>query len=62
MTLTKTFKAFALTAAFAFAAATAQAADPAKTELTVSTSQGPYSDLFLKGVKPILEKEGYTIK
>lgn len=33
-----------------------------KKELTYSASQGPYSDLFEKGVKPILEKEGYTVK
>ncbi len=31
-----------------------------KKELTYSKSQGPYSDLFEKGVKPILEKKGYT--
>lgn len=28
-----------------------------KKELTYSKSQGPYSDLFEKGVKPILEKK-----
>ena len=32
-----------------------------KKELTFSKSQGPYSDLFEKGVKPILEKKGYKI-
>lgn len=32
-----------------------------KKELTYSKSQGPYSDLFEKGVKPILEKKGYKI-
>ena len=30
-----------------------------KKELKYSKSQGPYSDLFEKGVKPILEKTGY---
>ncbi|MFD1671657.1 MetQ/NlpA family ABC transporter substrate-binding protein [Agrilactobacillus yilanensis] len=30
--------------------------------IRLATSPGPYSDLFLKGVKPILEKEGYTVK
>ena len=30
-----------------------------KKELTYSKSQGPYSDLFEKGVMPILEKKGY---
>jgi len=32
-----------------------------KKELKFSKSQGPYSDLFEKGVKPILEKKGYKI-
>lgn len=32
-----------------------------KKNLTYSKSQGPYSDLFEKGVKPILEKQGYKI-
>lgn len=34
----------------------------AKKELSYSRSQGPYSELFEKGVKPILEKQGYTFK
>jgi len=34
----------------------------AKKELSYSKSQGPYSELFEKGVKPILEKQGYTFK
>ncbi|MCI1987161.1 MAG: MetQ/NlpA family ABC transporter substrate-binding protein [Lactobacillus sp.] len=33
-----------------------------KTTIKVGTSPGPYSELFLKGVKPILEKKGYTVK
>lgn len=33
-----------------------------KKELVFSKSQGPYSELFERGVKPILEKKGYTIK
>lgn len=33
-----------------------------KKEILVGTSPGPYSDLFLKGIKPILEKEGYQVK
>lgn len=32
-----------------------------KKELTYSKSQGPYSDLFEKGIKPILEKKGYKV-
>lgn len=30
--------------------------------IRVGTSPGPYSELFLQAVKPILENEGYTIK
>ena len=30
--------------------------------LVFSKSQGPYSELFIAGVQPILEKEGYTVK
>ncbi|MDY2870062.1 MAG: MetQ/NlpA family ABC transporter substrate-binding protein, partial [Succiniclasticum sp.] len=36
-----------------------QSAD--KKELTFSKSQGPYSELFEKAVKPILAKKGYKI-
>lgn len=32
-----------------------------KKEITYSKSQGPYSELFEKGVKPILEKQGYKV-
>jgi D-methionine transport system substrate-binding protein len=32
-----------------------------KKDLTYSKSQGPYSELFEKAVKPILEKKGYKI-
>lgn len=33
----------------------------AKKELVFSKSQGPYSELFEQGIKPILEKQGYKI-
>jgi len=33
-----------------------------KTTITVGTSPGPYSELFLEAIKPILEDEGYTIE
>lgn len=36
-------------------------AGQAKKELTYSKSQGPYSELFEQGIKPILEKKGYKI-
>ena len=33
-----------------------------KTTIKVGTSPGPYSELFLEAVKPILEEKGYTIE
>lgn len=33
-----------------------------KNTITVGTSPGPYSELFLTAIKPILEKQGYSIK
>src|SRR5690625_2008233 len=33
-----------------------------KTTIKVGTSPGPYSELFLNGIKPILEEDGYTIE
>lgn len=33
-----------------------------KTTITVGTSPGPYSELFLDAIKPILEDQGYTIE
>lgn len=33
-----------------------------KKELTYSKSQGPYSDLFEKGIKPILEKKAIKLQ
>lgn len=50
--------AFALT----IAAQSANAFDKDHSTITFSKSQGPYSELFINGVQPILEKEGYTVK
>ena len=36
--------------------------DKEKKAITIATSPGPYSELFLKGIKPELEKKGYTVK
>lgn len=33
-----------------------------KKELTVGTSPGPYSELFINAIQPILEDQGYKIK
>jgi len=34
----------------------------AKTTIRLGTSPGPYSELFLEGIKPILEKQGYKVE
>lgn len=44
-----------------FAAGCGSESAQAKHELVFSKSQGPYSELFESGVKPILEKKGYKI-
>lgn len=33
-----------------------------KTTINVGTSPGPYSELFLDAIKPILEEKGYTVE
>src|SRR5690625_3939158 len=33
-----------------------------KTTIIIGTSPGPYSELFLDAIKPILEDDGYTIE
>ncbi|MBO5565918.1 MAG: hypothetical protein J5934_01695 [Succinivibrio sp.] len=39
----------------------AQALDESHPKLTFSKSQGPYSELFITGVQPLLEAQGYTV-
>ncbi len=36
--------------------------DEEKTTINVGTSPGPYSELFIDAIQPILEDEGYTIE
>lgn len=33
-----------------------------KKELTIGATSGPYSDMVTKGIKPVLEKKGYTVE
>ena len=40
----------------------AVAADPAKKEIVFGATAGPYSDQIKLGIKPILEKQGYTVR
>ncbi len=66
-------KAIAVAAALALTAGLAACAAPGektsslsdtstdKKSLTYARSQGPYSELFEQAIRPILEKEGYTI-
>jgi D-methionine transport system substrate-binding protein len=54
--------AIAAALTLAAAASSANAFDKDHSTLTFSKSQGPYSELFISGVQPILEKEGYKIK
>jgi D-methionine transport system substrate-binding protein len=43
-------------------ASAAHAADPAKKEIVFGATAGPYSDQIKLGIKPILEKQGYTVR
>ena len=54
--------ALSLAVSLTFTATSAQAFDKDHATLTFSKSQGPYSELFISGIQPILEKEGYTVK
>ncbi len=55
-------KTLTLVLSLALFTAPVLAFDPSHPTLTFSKSQGPYSELFENGVKPILQKEGYTVK
>ena len=57
--LSKLVLAVATASLFSFSA---NAFDKDHSTLTFSKSQGPYTELFIAGVQPILEKEGYTVK
>jgi len=52
---------FAATLTLSLSAA-AYAADPQKKEIVFGATAGPYSDQIKLGIKPILEKQGYTVK
>lgn len=53
--------AAALAATFAFALPAAHAQDNKK-DLVIGATAGPYADQIRFGIKPILEKQGYTVK
>ncbi|MGE8657503.1 MAG: MetQ/NlpA family ABC transporter substrate-binding protein [Achromobacter sp.] len=52
----------ALAAAVVSLSAAVHAADPAKREIVFGATAGPYSDQIKLGIKPILEKQGYTVR
>lgn len=60
--LFKTVLAIGALTAATMAAAPAHAADPQKREIVFGATAGPYSDQIKVGIKPILEKQGYTVK
>lgn len=62
MSMTRNLLTLALTAAALSLSAGAQAADPAKKEIVFGATAGPYSDQIKLGIKPILEKQGYTVR
>lgn len=53
--------ALAVALSLGLAASSASAFDKDHSTITFSKSQGPYSLLFIDGVQPILEKQGYTV-
>jgi D-methionine transport system substrate-binding protein len=54
------FKASLMAALALFALPSAQARDPKL--LVIGTSAGPYADQVRRGIKPILERQGYQVK
>ncbi len=52
----------ATTAGTAAGSTTAEALEPEKTVLKYGKAAGPYTVLFEEAVKPILEKQGYTLE
>lgn len=47
---------------FLTACGTKNASTDEKTTIRIGTSPGPYSELFIDAIQPILEQEGYTIE
>ena len=62
MSVKRNLLSLALAAAVLSLSGGAQAADPAKKEIVFGATAGPYSDQIKLGIKPILEKQGYTVR
>lgn len=50
-----------LAIALGLATSVAYSADPEKTEIRLGKGHGPSSDVFIAGIQPILEKQGYKV-
>lgn len=55
-------KAFAAAALGSALATAAYAADPAKKEIVIGTTVGDFGDMVKQSIKPILEKQGYSVR
>ena len=55
-------KSLAVAALGLTVAANVQAADPAKKEIVIGTTVGDFGDMVKQSIKPILEKQGYSVK
>lgn len=44
------------------ACGSAEESEEEKTEIKLGTSPGPYSELFIEAIQPILEEDGYTVE
>lgn len=62
MSVKRNLLSVALAAAVLSLSGAALAADPAKKEIVFGATAGPYSDQIKLGIKPILEKQGYTVR
>lgn len=56
------FTIFILSTLLLAACGTKEASEANKTKIKVGTSPGPYSELFIDAIVPILEEEGYEIE
>ena len=62
MSVKRNLLSLALAATLLSLSGAALAADPAKKEIVFGATAGPYSDQIKLGIKPILEKQGYTVR
>lgn len=61
MKISNKFLNVALVLLLGFSSSLAHAIDPDKPEIILGKGHGPSSDVFIGGIKPILEKQGYKV-